>query len=219
MNLRAVVGLMQESAADGSSGSARQACSANYQGRIPDPVSSVTIFHTFLLDDGTCECLVLCALLGLARGKQREHSARQGCLWCSDADYAQKNVRVKGFCLKNCANSAPKSAESGERLRQERTRLGLRQDDFAQLGGVNRNTQGSYEKGERNPDAAYLAAVAGAGVDVRYVITGVRTIDGGASLNEPEQRLLAQYRSLAIADQEVVHRIVGAMHDAKGSGV
>ncbi|WP_100783132.1 helix-turn-helix domain-containing protein [Pseudomonas donghuensis] len=121
--------------------------------------------------------------------------------------------------MKNCAPTALKSAESGERLRQERTRLGLRQDDFAQLGGVNRNTQGSYEKGERNPDVAYLAAVAGAGVDVRYVITGVRTVDDGASLSEPEQRLLAQYRSLAIADQEVVHRIVGAMHDAKGSVV
>lgn len=121
--------------------------------------------------------------------------------------------------MKICASTALKSAESGERLRQERTRLGLRQDDFAQLGGVNRNTQGSYEKGERNPDVAYLAAVAGAGVDVRYVITGMRTVDDGASLSESEQRLVAQYRSLAIADQEVVHRIVGAMHDVKARGI
>ncbi|WP_318196218.1 MULTISPECIES: helix-turn-helix transcriptional regulator [Pseudomonas] len=120
--------------------------------------------------------------------------------------------------MKNCASDAPRSVESGERLRQERTRLGLRQDDFARLGGVNRNTQGSYEKGERNPDAAYLAAVAAAGVDVRYVITGVHAIDAGTSLSEPEQRLLAQYRSLAVPDQEVVHRIVGAMHDVKNSG-
>nr|WP_285865376.1 helix-turn-helix transcriptional regulator [Pseudomonas sp. BGr12]MDL2423969.1 helix-turn-helix domain-containing protein [Pseudomonas sp. BGr12] len=101
-------------------------------------------------------------------------------------------------------------------MRQERTRLGLRQDDLAQLGGVNRNTQGSYEKGERNPDAAYLAAVATQGVDVRYVITGVRSVDEGASLSEAEQRLLARYRSLAVSDQEIVQRVVEAMHGLKG---
>lgn len=58
---------------------------------------------------------------------------------------------------------------SGDRLREERVALGLKQEEFAQLGGVNRNTQGSYEKGELNPDTAYLTAVATAGVDVFYV--------------------------------------------------
>ncbi|MDD2060843.1 helix-turn-helix domain-containing protein [Pseudomonas sp. GD03860] len=104
--------------------------------------------------------------------------------------------------------------ESGERLRQERTRLGLRQDDFASLGGVNRNTQGSYEKGERNPDVAYLAAVARVGVDVSFVITGMRKVDTAQELTEPEQRLLTRYRSLASTDQEIVHRVVGAMVSA-----
>lgn len=113
--------------------------------------------------------------------------------------------------MKNCAYGALKSADYGERLRQERTRLGLRQDDFARLGGVNRNTQGSYEKGERNPDVAYLAAVAQAGVDVCFVITGVRKVDTLGDLTEPEQRLLTDYRSLANADQEIVHRVISAM--------
>ncbi|PRA61156.1 transcriptional regulator [Pseudomonas sp. MYb187] len=99
-------------------------------------------------------------------------------------------------------------------MRHERTRLGMRQDDFSRLGGVNRNTQGSYEKGERNPDVAYLAAVAQAGVDVCFVITGMRTVEAAQGLTEPEQRLLARYRSLANADQEIVHRVIGAMASA-----
>jgi transcriptional regulator with XRE-family HTH domain len=63
----------------------------------------------------------------------------------------------------------------GERLREERERLGLSQPAFAEVGGVQKRAQINYEKDERHPDAAYLAAVAAAGVDVLYVLTGQRT--------------------------------------------
>jgi transcriptional regulator with XRE-family HTH domain len=66
----------------------------------------------------------------------------------------------------------------GARLRGERKRLGLRQDEFAQSGGVSRNAQLNYEKGSRSPDANYLAGVARVGVDVQYVITGKRARTG-----------------------------------------
>lgn len=62
----------------------------------------------------------------------------------------------------------------GDRIKEERERLGLSQTDFADLGGVQKRAQINYEKGERSPDAAYLSAVAGHGVDVTYVLTGVR---------------------------------------------
>lgn len=62
----------------------------------------------------------------------------------------------------------------GERLREERVRLGYNQADFAAIAGVAKTSQFNYEKGERSPDAAYLAAVAEKGVDVLYVVTGVR---------------------------------------------
>ncbi len=62
----------------------------------------------------------------------------------------------------------------GERLREERKRLGLSQDALCQIGGVQRRAQVNYEADERQPDAAYLAAVAAAGVDVLYVLTGSR---------------------------------------------
>jgi transcriptional regulator with XRE-family HTH domain len=99
----------------------------------------------------------------------------------------------------------------GERLREERTRLGLNQDAFAQQGGITRNTQGSYEKGERNPDSAYLIAVAKAGVDVLYILTGGRLPASVSGLNATEDQLLQQFRSLSDYDQKAVHRIVGAM--------
>ncbi|CAI8944476.1 hypothetical protein EMIT0P2_50255 [Pseudomonas sp. IT-P2] len=99
----------------------------------------------------------------------------------------------------------------GERLREERTRLGLNQDAFAQRGGITRNTQGSYEKGERNPDSAYLTAVAKAGVDVLYVLTGGRLPQPASTLDPAENQLLQQFRSLSDYDQKAVHRIVGAM--------
>jgi transcriptional regulator with XRE-family HTH domain len=60
----------------------------------------------------------------------------------------------------------------GERLSEERSRLGYSQEKLAQLGGVQRRAQIRYEKGERAPDALYLARVAAAGVDVLFVVTG-----------------------------------------------
>lgn len=64
----------------------------------------------------------------------------------------------------------------GFRLRAERERLSFSQEAFANKGGVHRRTQVNYESGERNPDAAYLAAIAGLGVDITYVVTGSRVI-------------------------------------------
>jgi transcriptional regulator with XRE-family HTH domain len=64
--------------------------------------------------------------------------------------------------------------EIAHRLRAERERLGMSQAALAALGNVSRRTQANYEAGERQPDAAYLAASAGGGVDVLFVLTGIR---------------------------------------------
>lgn len=60
------------------------------------------------------------------------------------------------------------------RLQGERKRLGFTQADFAQIGGVTRSTQVTYENGSRAPDVEYLGRVARHGVDVLYVITATR---------------------------------------------
>ncbi|OLO05091.1 XRE family transcriptional regulator [Salinicola socius] len=61
-----------------------------------------------------------------------------------------------------------------ERLKHERLRISLSQDEFARACGVSKRAQASYESGERSPRAEYLEAASIAGVDVQYVLTGVR---------------------------------------------
>jgi len=85
-----------------------------------------------------------------------------------------------------------------ERLRAERKRLGLNQEKFAALGGVAKDAQLNYEKGSRKPDSDYLVAVAAAGVDILYLLTGEL-----ASLVLPadEKELLTGYRGLDIRNK------------------
>lgn len=61
----------------------------------------------------------------------------------------------------------------GKRLRAERERIDKTQTELGAVGGVQKNTQHNYEADKRQPDAAYLAAIATAGVDILYVLTGV----------------------------------------------
>jgi len=84
-----------------------------------------------------------------------------------------------------------------ERLREERLRLGLNQTEFAEAAGVQKRAQVNYEAGERLPDAGYLMAVADAGVDVAYVLTGQREPSAPA-LDAAERVLLDSYRRCSV---------------------
>ena len=50
----------------------------------------------------------------------------------------------------------------------------MNQTELGEIGGVKKLAQHSYETGKRQPTADYLAAVAAAGIDILYVLTGVR---------------------------------------------
>ena len=63
----------------------------------------------------------------------------------------------------------------GQRLRSERVRLGLTQEELGAHGGVRKLAQMNYELGKRSPDACYLAGAHLAGVDINYVVTGKPT--------------------------------------------
>ncbi|MGM3189862.1 helix-turn-helix domain-containing protein [Dickeya dadantii subsp. dieffenbachiae] len=89
----------------------------------------------------------------------------------------------------------------GTRLREERERLGLSQVAMGDIGGVKKLTQLNYEKGDRMPDAAYLNAVSKIGVDVQYVVTGVRS---AATLTDEEQQLLGNYRTAPLTVKAAV---------------
>jgi transcriptional regulator with XRE-family HTH domain len=62
----------------------------------------------------------------------------------------------------------------GSRLREERERLGLSQEELAAVGGVTKRTQHMWERGDQTPNGEVLSLAAAHGVDVLYVLTGRR---------------------------------------------
>ena len=106
----------------------------------------------------------------------------------------------------------------GDRLKEERERLGSNQTDFAAQAGVSKNTQYNYEKGDRSPDADYLAAVAAAGVDILYVVTGQRAPVPAESLTAEEATVLANYRGMAQSDKASVLRLTTLLALAGSNG-
>jgi len=78
--------------------------------------------------------------------------------------------------IEHSVNESSLVGTIGARLRAERERLSLSQEAFANKAGVHRRTQVNYEADERRPDANYLAAIAGFGVDITYIVTGSRVL-------------------------------------------
>lgn len=109
----------------------------------------------------------------------------------------------------------------GERLRDVRTAMGLSQTEFAEIAaaagvpGATRQSQANYEKGRQVPSAAYMAALAAAGVDVLYVLTGQRMNSGeapsGPAVNRREQALLDNYRHAPEEGRDAIERTALAL--------
>ena len=102
-----------------------------------------------------------------------------------------------------------------DRLREVREALGLSQQALAERCGITARSQRNYESGERLPDAAYLAAIAAAGADVLYILTGQRA--GGASappppraVSEGDRILLDNFHAAPAQVQAVVKTALGA---------
>lgn len=98
----------------------------------------------------------------------------------------------------------------GERLREERTRLGFNQVAFGAIGGVQKLAQLKYEKGDRIPDAAYLEAIAKVNADIQYIVTGVRS---SATLSADESDLLERFRAASLEVKGVIIRALSGDTD------
>ena len=83
----------------------------------------------------------------------------------------------------------------GERLREERERMGLSQPKFAALAGTTKQTLFSWESGKTAPDGFQFAALDAAGADVRYIITGERDGPAPEVLTSDERLMLDRYRT------------------------
>lgn len=102
----------------------------------------------------------------------------------------------------------------GDRLKEERERLGFNQTEFAAQAGASKNSQYNYEKGERSPDASYLAAVAEIGVDVLYVVTGERKPYSADSISNDVADFLTVYLLIEEPDRDVLRRMASAFAKA-----
>jgi transcriptional regulator with XRE-family HTH domain len=101
-----------------------------------------------------------------------------------------------------------------ERLKEERLRLDLNQTEFGELGGVQKDAQLKYESGKRKPDTEYLSAIAAAGADVQYIVTGIRS---SAALTPDEEMLLSGYRALDARGKAGVFGMIGGLTQSPDS--
>ncbi|WP_279614302.1 helix-turn-helix domain-containing protein [Comamonas antarctica] len=101
----------------------------------------------------------------------------------------------------------------GERLREERMRLAFSQLAFSDACGVNRGTLATWEKGEQSPNAAVLAVMARAGVDLLYVVTGARSAESSSTLAPAERELLQAWRDGSAKGKAALQAVAALVKD------
>lgn len=109
----------------------------------------------------------------------------------------------------------------GNRLREERDRVGMTQPVFAEAAGAKKRTLIDWEKGVSSPTATQLEALAEIGVDVLYVLTGRRApAANGLGVSEPgtvghltlpELGLIKGWRQLDAKGRQAVLAMIEAL--------
>lgn len=98
----------------------------------------------------------------------------------------------------------------GKRLKEAREALGLSQAALAEECGISAQAQLNFEKDRNLPGSAYLLELAELGVDVGYVLLGMR-----CAQTPEEAALLANYRSSSAGNRQ---RLLDTSHEL-ASGV
>lgn len=102
----------------------------------------------------------------------------------------------------------------GQRLAEERKRLGYNQTEFGELGRVKKGTVINWEKDLTSPTGAFLAEIAEVGADITYIITGKRVertlvpreaalIDNYRNSDEKNKKVIEQVAFIAAKSQEI----------------
>ncbi len=98
--------------------------------------------------------------------------------------------------------------EIGVRLREERSRLGYSQADICNSCGISKRSYIHYESGDRSPDAEFLGAASKIGMDVQYVVTGIRSENSSCDFI---RTLLTKVVLLSEAERNVVFGLVNGL--------
>lgn len=96
------------------------------------------------------------------------------------------------------------------RLIEERKRLGLNQDQMAEIGGVAKRTYCDYESGVSEPKASFFIAIAAAGADVQYILTGLRAVPSVETLSPRKKALLDNYENTDDRGREAIEQLASA---------
>lgn len=99
------------------------------------------------------------------------------------------------------------SSFSGNRLREERKKLGLTQTQAAKKCGVSGRMWGDYERGISQPKTELFFQFEKAGIDVQYVMHGRRGETAAMpseKLSKEEQELLALFRQASDLGRAVI---------------
>ena len=96
------------------------------------------------------------------------------------------------------------SAKIGQRIIDERTRLGMKSIDTANTLGIHQNTFRNYESGKSDLPTSYLAKLWDAGFDAMYILTGQRIGDVAADVISNGESYVPSYHQRLIHLPEVM---------------
>lgn len=65
----------------------------------------------------------------------------------------------------------------GDRIKEEREKLGYSQEAFANAGGVSKRSQIMYEQNKTEVGAGYFSKIVEIGADIQYILTGKKIED------------------------------------------
>lgn len=97
--------------------------------------------------------------------------------------------------------------EIGRRLREERNRLGMNQQEFAAAAGASLRSVADWEAGRSSPNSEYVAILSAKGLDALYVLTGTRGIPIETSMSPDEQTLVENYRRSDAEDRAALRKM------------
>lgn len=89
--------------------------------------------------------------------------------------------------------------------------MGLNQRDFAELAEATLDRQHRYETGKHQPNAEYLARLAGHGVDILYLLTGDR--NESAPLDREVSDLISDFEMLPPPLKRIAGAVVRTMRE------
>lgn len=117
----------------------------------------------------------------------------------------------------------------GQRLKEERKRVGLTQPKLGEIVSLTKRTVIDWEKDKSSPTAIQLAAMAKHGFDVSYLITGIRTqpielpsdeaflLDSFRSLNAEQKKMTLQFLLGGI--ENIKERVKPSVDNKNNQGV